>query len=125
VSVKRAIRTLQRFNGVVEQASEQELADESARADRTGMFNCPHTGVALAALRKLVDKKIIRSSERVVVISTANGLKFADQKAAYHMGAIEGIKATHRNKPVELPADPKRVARAIAKHVEKSKLLVT
>ena len=58
VSVKRAIRTLQRFNGVVEQATEQELADEAARADRTGMFNCPHTGVALAALRKLVERKV-------------------------------------------------------------------
>jgi threonine synthase len=124
VSVKRAIRTLQRFNGVVEQASEQELADEAARADRTGMFNCPHTGVALAALRKLVDRKVIRSSERVVVISTANGLKFADQKAAYHMGVLEGIKATYRNKPVELPADTKKVAKAIARHVEKSKLMV-
>jgi threonine synthase len=124
VSVKRAIRTLQRFNGVVEQATEQELADEAARADRTGMFNCPHTGVALAALRKLVDRKVIRSSERVVVISTANGLKFADQKAAYHMGALEGIKPTYRNKPVELPADAKRVARAIARHVEKARALV-
>jgi threonine synthase len=61
----------------------------------------------------------------VVVLSTANGLKFADQKAAYHMGAIEGIKATHRNKPVELPADPRRVARAIARHVEKAKVLAT
>ena len=61
VSVKRAIRTLQQFNGVVEQATEQELADEAARADRTGMFNCPHTGVALAALRKLVERKVIRS----------------------------------------------------------------
>jgi threonine synthase len=125
VSVKRAIRTLQQFNGVVEQATEQELADEAARADRTGMFNCPHTGVALAVLRKLVDRKVIRSSERVVVISTANGLKFADQKAAYHMGALEGIKAAHRNRPVELPADPKRVARAIGRHVEKFKLLVS
>ena len=125
VSVKRAIRTLQRFNGVVEQATEQELADEAARADRTGMFNCPHTGVALAALRKLVDRKVIRSSERVVVISTANGLKFADQKAAYHMGELAGIKPTHRNKPVELPADPKRVARAIARHVEKARQLVS
>src|SRR5213596_1848335 len=121
VSVKRAIRTLQRFNGVVEQASEQELADEAARADRTGMFNCPHTGVALAALRKLVERKVIRSSERVVVISTANGLKFADQKAAYHMGALENIKPTLRNKPIELPADPRRVARAIARHVEKAR----
>ena len=125
VSVKRAIRTLQRFNGVVEQATEQELADEAARADRTGMFNCPHTGVGLAALRKLVERKVIRSGERVVVISTANGLKFADQKAAYHMGAIEGVKPTHRNKPVELPADPKRVARTIARHVEKARLLVS
>jgi threonine synthase len=124
VSVKRAIRTLQHFNGVVEQASEQELADEAARADRTGMFNCPHTGVALAALRKLVERKVIRSGERVVVLSTANGLKFADQKAAYHMGALEGIKPSHRNKPVELPADAKRVARTIARHVEKARALV-
>src|SRR5215831_9271716 len=54
VSVKKAIRTLQRFEGVVEQASEAELADAAARADRTGLFNCPHTGVALAALEKLV-----------------------------------------------------------------------
>jgi len=125
VSVKRAIRTLQKFAGVVEQATEQELADEAARADRTGMFNCPHTGVALAALRKLVDRKVIRGSDRVVVISTANGLKFTDQKAAYHLSALEGIKPTHRNKPVELPADPKRVARAIARHVEKARLLVS
>src|SRR5207302_10596003 len=90
VSVKRAIRTLQKFNGVVEQATEQELADEAARADRTGMFNCPHTGVALAALRKLIDRKVIRASDRVVVISTANGLKFTDQKAAQHLSVPEG-----------------------------------
>src|SRR4026208_1507617 len=125
VSVKRAIRTLQRFNGVVEQASEQELADEAARADRTGMFNCPHTGVALAALRKLVDRKVVRSGERVAVLPTATGLKFADQKAAYHMGTLEGIKPAHRNKPVELPADAKRVARAIARHVEQARALLS
>jgi threonine synthase len=125
VSVKRAIRTLEQFHGVVEQASEQELADEAARADRTGMFNCPHTGVALAAFRKLVERKVIRSNERVVVMSTANGLKFADQKAAYHMGKIDGVKPTHRNKPVELPAEPKQVAKAIARHVEKTRLLVS
>lgn len=123
VSAKRAIRTLQRFDGVVEQASEQELADESARADRTGMFNCPHTGVALAALRKLVDKKIIKSSDRVVVVSTAHGLKFADQKTAYHLGKLPGVKSTYQNLPVELPADAKRVADTIARHVDKARLL--
>ena len=56
VSVKKAIRTLQRYDGIVEQATEAELADASAAADRTGMFNCPHTGVALAVLTKLVER---------------------------------------------------------------------
>jgi threonine synthase len=123
VSAKRAVRTLQRFDGVVEQASEQELADESARADRTGMFNCPHTGVALAALRKLVDRKIVKSSDRVVVVSTAHGLKFADQKTAYHLGSLPGIKPTFPYLPVVLPADAKRVADTIAKHVDRARLL--
>ena len=75
-----AIAALQRFDGVVEQATEQELADAAARADRTGLFNCPHTGVALAALIKLAARGEIKRDERVVVISTANGLKFTDFK---------------------------------------------
>ncbi|MFQ5961338.1 MAG: threonine synthase [Candidatus Methylomirabilales bacterium] len=123
VSYQRAIRTLQRFNGVVEQASEQELADESALADRTGMFNCPHTGVALAALRKLVERKAIRSHERVVVISTAHGLKFADQKIDYHLHKLEGIHPSHQNLPVELKSDAKHVTDAIKRHVDRMRLL--
>ena len=124
VSIQRAIRTLKRFDGVVEQATEQELADESARADRTGMFNCPHTGVALAALRKLVEKKEIRSHERVVVVSTAHGLKFADQKTQYHQGTLAGVQSTYQNSPVELAADATKVADAISRHVERTRLLV-
>jgi threonine synthase len=50
VSRPKAAKALMQHDGRVEQASEQELADASARADRTGLFNCPHTGVALAAL---------------------------------------------------------------------------
>ena len=48
------------------------------------MFNCPHTGVALAVLKKLVARGDIDGGERVVVISTANGLKFTDFKIGYH-----------------------------------------
>jgi threonine synthase len=118
VSIRKAIATLQRFEGVVEQASEQELTEETARADRTGMFNCPHTGVALAAVRKLAERKIIRSGERVVVLSTANGLKFAEQKIAYHAGTLEGIRPTLSNRPVELAADPKVIGDAISRYGE-------
>lgn len=44
------------------------------------MFNCPHTGVALAALIKLRANSTIAPSDRTVVISTAHGLKFTHSK---------------------------------------------
>jgi threonine synthase len=104
VSIKKAIRTLKQFDGVVEQASEAELADASARADLTGLFNCPHTGVALAALEKLVARGLIQSRHRVVVVSTANGLKFTDFKVAYHEGRLAQVpNPRHANQPHHLP----------------------
>ena len=104
VSVRKAIRTLQKFEGVVEQASEAELADAAARADKTGLFNCPHTGVALAALEKLVARGEITNQHRTVVVSTANGLKFTDFKTQYHEGKLADVpKPKHANQPVLLP----------------------
>jgi threonine synthase len=102
VSVQKAIRTLKQFGGIVEQATEQELANAAALGDTTGMFNCPHTGVALAALMKLIKAGKIDKSEHVVVISTAHGLKFTDFKVKYHEGALD-FPCTYANKPIELP----------------------
>jgi len=106
VSVKKAIRTLNKFEGVVEEATEAELADAAARADRTGLFNCPHTGVALAALEKLIARREIRSTDRAVVVSTANGLKFTDFKVQYHEGTLPAVpNPRYANHPVYLPND--------------------
>jgi threonine synthase len=102
VSIDKAIRALQRCNGIVEQASETELAEASARGDRTGMYNCPHTGVALAAVLKLVARGEIARHERVVVLSTANGLKFTDFKVA-----------SAGNLPIDLPNDYDAVRRTL------------
>jgi threonine synthase len=113
VSINKAIRALQRFNGIVEQATESELAEAAARADRTGMFNCPHTAVALAALEKLAARREITRTDRVIVISTANGLKFSEFKTGYHTGTLAGITPQHANPPVELPNDYDAVRRAI------------
>jgi threonine synthase len=113
VSVKKAVRTLQRYDGIVEQASEQELADAAAEADRTGMFNCPHTGVALAVLKKLVARGQVEGGQQVVVISTANGLKFTDFKIGYHERTLPGIEAHVPNQPIVLPNDYDAVVRAI------------
>ena len=118
VSYRKAVRTLQEFEGIVEQASEEELADASARADRTGMFNCPHTGVALAVLVKLRERGVIGPRERVVVVSTAHGLKFADQKAAYHQKKLAGIASRFANQPIELPNDLGRVRDAMLSAID-------
>src|SRR5206468_12385979 len=64
VSFQKAVRTLKQFNGIVEQASEEESADAAALGDRTGMLNCPHTGVALAMLIKLLKAGKIDKAER-------------------------------------------------------------
>ncbi len=113
VSIDRAIRVLKAVDGVVEEASEDELADAVARADRTGMYNCPHTGVALGALEKLVKAGTIGSRDRVVVISTAHGLKFTEFKRAYHASTLEGARSRQANVPVELPAEIGAVRKAI------------
>ena len=55
------------------------------------MYSCPHTGVALAVLFKLVERGVIAAQDRVVVLSTAHGLKFSDFKIAYHEERLEGV----------------------------------
>jgi threonine synthase len=119
VSVEKAIDTLRRFDGIVEQATEQELADAVAQADRTGLFNCPHTGVALAVLRKLIAKGVIEPQHRTVVISTAHGLKFTDFKVSYHSSEIDGIQSQYGNQPIELPADYGKVRDALFQQIER------
>ena len=114
VSINKAIRALQAFDGIVEQATESELADAAARADRTGMFNCPHTAVALAALEKLVARGRGQAPDRVIVISTANGLKFSEFKTGYHTSTLDGRRRrVMRTRRWSCPNDYDAVRRAI------------
>ena len=115
VSAPRAVQALEAMNGIVEQASEQELCDAAARADRTGMYTCPHTAVGLAVLQKLVERGTIQRGERVVSVSTAAGLKFTEFKVRYHESEIEGVRADLANPPVKLKPDYGSVVDAIAK----------
>jgi threonine synthase len=122
VSVQKAIKMLQTFRGIVEQASEDELANAAARADRTGLFNCPHTGVALAVLFKLVERGEIRSHERVVVISTANGLKFPEFKIKYHEAQLADVIPRYTNRPVDLPPDYHRIREVIMRSLDERRI---
>lgn len=117
VSFEKAVRILKQFNGIVEQATEEELAEAAALGDRTGMFNCPHTGVALAVLRKLLKAGKIDKTERVVVISTAHGLKFVEMKVKYHQKELE-FPSRHANQPIELPARLDAVKEALSRALQ-------
>jgi threonine synthase len=118
VSYEKAVQAVQASNGVVEEASEHELAEAAARADLTGMYCCPHTGVALAALFKLIKRGEIKSTDRVVVISTAHGLKFTSFKVGYHEGKLDEVGSELANPPVYLPADAAIVKETIRRRLQ-------
>jgi threonine synthase len=117
VSYDKATKAIAESNGIVEQATENELAAAAAEADLTGMFTCPHTGVALAVLKKLINRGLITSSDRTVVISTAHGLKFTDFKVNYHESNLEGITSQYANPAVHLPANADAVKAEIEKRL--------
>jgi len=117
VSYDKAVKAIAETNGIVEQATESELAAAAAHADLTGMFTCPHTGVALAVLSKLIKRGIVKSSDKTVVISTAHGLKFTDFKVDYHESNLEGITSQYANPAVHLPADADAVRAEIEKRL--------
>jgi threonine synthase len=113
VSFAKAVKTLKASDGIVEQATETELANATADTDRFGFFNDPQTGVALAATIKLAKARAIPEGSRVVVVSTAHGLKFADFKARFHQGQIPGTNPELQNLPINVAADVDAVRAAI------------
>ncbi len=90
-----------------------------ALGDLTGLFNCPHTGVALAVTLKLVHRGVIKPTDRVVVVSTAHGLKFTEFKTEYQRGALTEVTPRYLNGLVELPADVSTVRKTIDEQVRR------
>ncbi|HHX16100.1 MAG TPA: threonine synthase [Fibrobacter sp.] len=104
VSYPKAERAIREYSGLVVDVSEQELADAAHRGDRFGLYCCPHTGVALGALEKLLQNGTIAKDEEVIVISTAHGLKFTEFKVGYHEKSLENISSAFANPVFKAPA---------------------
>ena len=112
VSYERAVKVMKTFDGIVEQVSEEELKDASARADQTGLYTCPQTAVALGVLFRLRENNTIQRSDRVVVISTAHGLKFSKFKNDYHSESKD-IFHRYANTPIEIEPDIELIKNSI------------
>jgi threonine synthase len=120
VSYERAVKVLGALEGTVGQATEDQLANAAALADRAGLYCCPQTGVALAVLFDLIERGEVLPEHRVIVISTAHGLKFTGFKAGYHDRKLAGVDSDYANPPLELPDDSDIVRRAIAQVIDSS-----
>jgi threonine synthase len=69
-------------------------------------------------LQKLVRSGRVARGSRVVVVSTAHGLKFPDFKVGYHRGGLAGVEGRHANPPVEVEAEPAAAAAVIARWLD-------
>lgn len=76
VSREKVMREITLFNGAMQEVREEDLRYAVSVCGRDGYFVCPQTGTALAGVRDALSEGIIDRGERVVVISTATGLKF-------------------------------------------------
>ena len=56
-------------------------------------------------MKKWLRRGEVRRDARVVVISTAHGLKFTSFKTRYHTAQLDGVRTRLANPPIEVPAD--------------------
>lgn len=80
VSWEKVIREIVASDGYMNVAPEHLLNEAVAICGKDGHFVCPQTGTALAGIKLAVEskKQRIKPGSRVVVVSTANGLKFTE-----------------------------------------------
>ena len=106
------------------------MASSSARAKKNwltrgqggshGALRLSAYGVALAALFKLVEQNVISPKDKVVVVSTAHGLKFPEFKTRYHAGDLEefGVVPRFRQIPHEIGAEYGAVQSFVLRHLD-------
>ncbi|MGA9348715.1 MAG: threonine synthase [Anaerolineae bacterium] len=115
VSYPRAVRALRWTNGLVAEATDQEIMDAKARVDVAGIGCEPASADAVARARKLTQAGVIRRDHRVVVVLTGYLLKDPEATIAYHRGELEGIAPAYANRPLTVEPTLAAVREALAK----------
>jgi threonine synthase len=115
VSWPKALHEVRASRGIVEKATEQEIADAKAMIGRAGIGCEPASAATLAGIRKLTAAGVIPKSADVVAVLTGNVLKDPDYIYKYHTGKLEApdgskIQSTFGNRSVVVPNDAERIA---------------
>jgi threonine synthase len=88
VSRDKVMREIVASNGIMNIVPEGLLNEAVAVCGKDGYFVCPQTGTALAGVKQAVVDGVIKEGSSVVVVSTANGLKFTESAAVKLMKEI-------------------------------------
>jgi threonine synthase len=123
VNLKKCLRALELCNGVVREATDQEILDAKAQVGASGLGCEPASAASVAGARLLVSEGVIGPDERVVCILTGHQLKDPDATVAYHttdqelfnrvLGSRGVRRAAYANRAVAVSNDLGEIVKAI------------
>jgi threonine synthase len=114
-SYKRAQRTLQWTNGIVESVTDQEILDAKAQVDRAGIGCEPASAASVAGVRKLIAAGVIHPDQEVVGLLTGHVLKDPEIIMNYHRGTLAGIESTYPNGVYTIEAEIEAVGKLLVR----------
>jgi threonine synthase len=123
VNLTKCIRALEWCNGVVREATDQEILDAKAQVGASGLGCEPASAASVAGVKKLVAEGVIGPDERVVCILTGHQLKDPTATVAYHttdqekfnevLGSRGVRRAAYANRAVAVPNNLDEIIKAI------------
>lgn len=123
VNLLKCFRALEVMNGVVREATDQEILDAKAQVGAGGLGCEPASAASVAGAKQLVAEGIIGPDERVVCVLTGHQLKDPDATVAYHttdqelfnkvLGSRGVRRAAFANRAVAVPNDLGEIVKAI------------
>ncbi len=126
VNLPKALRAMDRCNGVVRAVPDTDILDAKAKIGAGGLGCEPASAASVAGLRQLVQEKVISPSDSVVCVLTGHVLKDSDETVAYHSAdkatfdaklGKRGVKqVAFANRAVQVPNDLSAIVRAIESH---------
>ena len=109
----RAVKTIRETDGVVTAVSDEEILEAKAVIDGAGVGCEPASAASVAGARQLRERGVIRHEDRVVAVLTGHVLKDPGALIRYHQETEPPPR--YANRPVEIAADIKAVAKAMGR----------
>ncbi|MEM6799559.1 MAG: threonine synthase [Planctomycetota bacterium] len=123
VNLFKCLRGLECMDGVVREATDQEILDAKSQVAKSGLGCEPASAASVAGAKKLREEGVIQPGERVVCVLTGHQLKDPTATVAYHTAdqaefdrvlASRGVsRAAFANRAVQVDNDLDDIVRAI------------